>query len=314
MPKRDLEKRVDQLRELRGAPATAETTETLRRALEDRSNVVVAQAAKVAGGLSVHDLVPDLISAFERMIEDGAKKDPQCRAKKAVIEALKTMDHSDSAVFIRGLHHIQMEAVWGGQEDTAAALRGTCALALAQCTDLRRAGLLRHFVDALTDAADSVRLDAARALEQLGGDDSALMLRLKARAGDDKPRVIGQTLESLLTVEGEDAVSFVSEFLESRDGELFEEAALALGASRLPQALAVLKTAWERERNRPRGDAMLRLIGASRRPEGIEFLLSLIREGSDRDASIATKALELHRDSPEIQQRVQDALKARRKP
>ena len=64
--------------------------------------------------------------------------------------------------------------------------------------------MLRHIVDALTDAADSVRLDAARALEQLAGD-------------------------------------------------------------------------------------------------GIEFLLSLIRESTDRDASAAGKALEIHRDSPDIQ-------------
>src|SRR5688572_32533807 len=102
MPKRGLEKRIDHLRELRESPATAETTHTLRKALEDRSNLVVAQAAKVAGSLRALDLVADVVTAFERMIEDGAKRDPQCQAKKAIIEALKAMDHSDSAVFVRG--------------------------------------------------------------------------------------------------------------------------------------------------------------------------------------------------------------------
>src|SRR6266850_1081151 len=148
MPKRTLEQRIDQLRELRGSPPNPERTSTLRTALEDRSNVVVAQAAKIAGELGLRELVPDLIAAFERMIDDGAKRDPQCRAKKAIISALKTMDHSDSSVFVRGLRHIQMEPVYGGQEDTASALRGNCALALVQCMDLRRVEILRHLVDA----------------------------------------------------------------------------------------------------------------------------------------------------------------------
>ena len=34
---------------------------------------------------------------------------------------------------MRGLRHIQMEPVWGGQADSAATLRGTCALALIDC-------------------------------------------------------------------------------------------------------------------------------------------------------------------------------------
>lgn len=313
MPKRTLEKRIDELRGLRQSPPGPETTETLRKALEDRSNVIVAQAAKIAGELRLDALAGDLIGAFERLIDDGASRDPQCRAKKAIVSALKTMDHSDSAVFVRGLRHVQMEAVWGGHEDMAAALRGSCALALVQCSDLRRADMLRLIVEAFTDNADSVRADAARALEQLEGDDAALLLRFKARVGDAKPRVVGQALESLLNVEGERALPFVSEFLESRDAELFEEAALVLGASRLPEALALLRTAWERDRNRPRGDALLRLIGASRRPEGIDFLISLIRDGSDRDASSAAKALQIHRDSREIQERVQEALKSRKR-
>jgi HEAT repeat protein len=206
-----------------------------------------------------------------------------------------------------------MEPVWGGQEDTAAPLRGSCALALIQCADLRRSAILRHVLDALTDRADSVRIDAARALEQLEGDDAALLLRLKARLGDENPRVTGQTMESLLTIEAEQAVPFVSGFLESKKGEIFEEAALALGASRLPQALEALQKAWQCERNRPRGDAILGLIAASRRPDGIEFLVSLIREGSDRDASVAAKALEVHREAAEIQKQVKEALRARRK-
>ena len=115
MLKRTLEKRIDELRRLRESPLGPETTETLRKALEDRSNLIAAQAAKIAGELRLEELVADLIRTFQRLIDDGAALDPQCRAKKAIVSALKTMEHADSAVFVRGLRHIQMEAVWGGR-------------------------------------------------------------------------------------------------------------------------------------------------------------------------------------------------------
>jgi hypothetical protein len=181
VPKRTLEQRIDELRSLRESPPDTTTTRTLRTALADKSNLIVAQAAKIAGELQLAALIPDLATSFERMLEDGAKRDPQCRAKKAIVAALKGMDHSESAVFLRGMRHVQMEPVWGGQEDSAPVLRGSCALALVRCTDLSRSDTLRRVVDALSDPADAVRADAARALEQLGGDDAALLLRLKAR-------------------------------------------------------------------------------------------------------------------------------------
>ena len=59
--------------------------------------------------------------------------------------------HDESAAFLRGLRHVQMEAVWGSTVDTAATLRSTCALALLQCTDLTREDKLWHVMRALTD-------------------------------------------------------------------------------------------------------------------------------------------------------------------
>jgi hypothetical protein len=60
------------------------------------------------------------------------------------------------------------------------------------------------------------------------GDEAGLLLRLKARAGDASPRVTGQVLECLLSLEGDAAIGFVSEFLEVEADDLCEEAALAL--------------------------------------------------------------------------------------
>jgi len=253
---------------------------------------VVAQAAKAIGERGDRELIPDLVRTFDRMLDKGSETDPQCRAKLAIINTLKSMDHTDADVFLRGMRHVQWEAVWGGQEDTAARLRGTCALALVQCGTLTRERMLRRLVDAFTDMSDSVRADAARALEQVEGHESSLLLRFKARVGDDKSRVIGQVLESLLNLEGASAVPFIAEFLQSRDGEICEEAALVLAASRHQQALSALKEAWARGRGSPRADFFLRAIALSRLPEAAQFLAELIHNGSEREVRAAKKAIE----------------------
>jgi HEAT repeat protein len=313
MPKRATEQRLDELKLLAQQPPSAETARALRKALEDRRNVVVAQAATVAGTHQVKELVPDLLSAFDRMMINGVETDPHCRAKLAIINALTRAKYSEPAVFLRGLRHIQMEPVWGGHEDTAPKLRGTCVLALASCTDLTRREVLHYVIEALTDQAAPVRVDAARALEQLEGDECALLLRLKARFGDPHSPVIGQVFESLLNLEGSHGLEFVAGFLESANIEICEEAALAIGSSRLPQAFPVLKDAWERHRDHARGTILLRMVSASGRPEAIDFLLSLIQEGSKRESDAAIKALDLHQDSPGVNARLKDALRKRPK-
>jgi hypothetical protein len=205
------------------------------------------------------------------------------------------------------LRHRQWEPVWGGKTDTAGVLRGTCALALVQCTDLLRQETLIHLVDAMTEPEAGVRADAARAVEQMGEPDAALLLRLKARAGDAEAGVTGQVLESVLQLEGAGAVSFVAEFLENGSEDVHEEAALALGVSRLPEAFETLKAAWLKQA--PRGEtALLRGMSASRLDAAIDFLLEQVRTARLRSAEEALRALELHRDSVQIVKRVEEAV------
>ncbi len=197
------------------------------------------------------------------------------------------------AVFLRGISHVQMEPVWGGSEDTAATLRSTCAIGLTQCNDIPRDEILRYLIDSLTDTMASVRMDAARSLEQMSGREVLLLLRLKARVGDMDPRVTGEVLEALLQMEGAAALSFVSEFLDNSDQDLADEAALALGASKLPEALPLLKQAWE---NRP-SPVVLRAISVLRLSEALDFLIDLLKNGRPRDAEEALHALELQKAS-----------------
>jgi len=313
MARANLEERIEHVRDLGRRPVTDQTMVSLRKALGDRSNLIVAQAAKVVGELRLRDLLPDVLQVFDRMLQKGSSADPKCWAKKAIVDVLKKMDYDQSDPFLRGLRHIQMEPVWGGQEDTATSLRGSCALALLQCGDLSRHKKLRHLVDAMADPEEPVRVDAVRAVEQMAGDDAALLLRLKARVGDPKSRVTGQVLESIINVEGEQGVAFVCGFLESERDEICEEAALALGASRRVTGFAALKEAWSRERTRPRSEVFLRAISACALPEAIDFLVDLVKDGLQSEADAAVRALELHSGSEEIEAKLRDALQQRKR-
>lgn len=303
MAVRNVEAELAKLTPLGDAPA-AEAVPALRKALADRVNVIAAKAARIAAGRQFRELAPDLLRALDRLLEKPAERDPQCWGKTAIAKALAELEHREAAPFLRGLRHIQMEPVWGGQEDTAGALRGACVLALVACTDIAPETILRALVDAMADRAAPVRVEAARALAQMDG---GLLLRLKARLGDDEPSVIGQVFDSLLSVEREEALLFVAEFLKSAEDWVREEAALALGASRMAGAVPLLRAAWEATQE----DAMLRAISASRQEEAIAFLVGLVRDGRPRAAESALEALAIHKDSEEIREKVRAAAAGR---
>lgn len=197
--------------------------------------------------------------------------------------------------------------MWGGEKDTAAALRGTCVLALVQCADLPRSDTMLHLVDALADADTGVRRDAVLAVEQMAGHDAIYLLRLTARLGD-KSEVTGQAFESLLRLDPGSCMDWVGTFLKSENEQVAEEAALALGASRLPAALETLKATWKESKNRALGPVLLRAISASRSEEALEFLLAIVREGRPSEAQDALRALEIHCDSDDIRRRIEEAL------
>jgi hypothetical protein len=305
-----VQRRLEQLKTERAAGSSELGIKALRAALNDRVNMVVAKGAAIAEEWQERALLPDLLRAFDRLFVKAAEADPQCSGKTALAKALKNLGCSESSVFLKGLRHRQWESTWGGKVDTAGVLRGTCALALVQCTDLPRHETLAYLIDAITESEANVRADAARAVEQMGGREAELLLRLKARAGDKEVRVTGQVLESVLQLGGTGGISFVAGFLQDLNEEVSEEAALALGVSRLPEAVEVLKNTWLKQA--PRGEtALFRAISASRLERGIDFLLEHIRMGRLTTAEEALRALELHRDSEQIVKRVADAVAGR---
>src|SRR5262249_1744676 len=143
--------------------------------------------------------------------------------------------------------------------------------------------------------------------EQMNGDEAGLLLRLKGRLGDRRSAVTGQVFDGLLHLEGERAVEFVGQFLESASVEVRDDAALALGSSRLDGAGRFLIKTWNETLDRDFGAVILRSLSSSRQQPALEFLLDLVRNGSPRDEAAALDALELHRDSPDIRRLIEEA-------
>ena len=246
MSKRAFDEKIETLDALRASPPSdvAAFALAITKELTNRNNFVASKAAALAGDFQHRALIPDLLAAFDRFMQDPAKTDPQCWAKNAIVKALKDLSHTDAAVYLRGIHHIQMEPVWGGQADSATTLRSTCVLALLDCRidDLT---MLTCLAEALADPEKPVRIDAARALSGAGIPEAAALLRLKALSGDRDSEVIGQCLASLLLLQP-DAVPFAARFFDSREPELQVEAVAALAQAGNPAALPALKEFWKR--------------------------------------------------------------------
>ncbi|MDQ2775977.1 MAG: HEAT repeat domain-containing protein [Acidobacteriota bacterium] len=308
MAKRKIEDELEQLSSLRKTDLSESSVDALRKALRDPVNVIVARAAKIGGELSVRPLIPDMLLAFDRLFQDPVKRDPQCWGKNMLSKALKDLGHAEAGTFLRGLRHVQMEPVWEGNVDTAANLRGTCALALTQCTNIPVREIHTHLVDILADRSAPVRVDAARALAELGTPEAILLLRLKARVGDEEPSVTGAILEYLLRLEEDRAVDFAGTFLDSVEDQVREEAALALGASRSEAAITYLQERLRKCQNPGLREILIRGLGASRLDSALSCLIQIVHTGKAREALWSLQALEAHRESMKIHDEIEQAL------
>ncbi len=273
--KHKFEKQLAALDELRQQPPEA-AVEPLRKALTDRNNFVVAKAADLVRELQLNQLMPHLLAAFDRFFEDPIKTDPQCWAKTALSRALAAFEHQDAAIFLRGMRHIQLEPVWGGSSDSAGTLRATCALALVQCRNLAEFELLAHLIELLADKDKAVRVEVVRAIEQIGSDSAALLLRLRAVLGSDEPEVLGACYSGVLRIEGIRAVPWVSRFLTSADDPA-AEAALAIAGTHSSQAFEVLRKCFVKEADPWFCSVLLSAIALTRQEAALELLLELVR-------------------------------------
>jgi hypothetical protein len=282
--KRPLEETLAALRRVREAPQTEASRQELQRVVEGEGSHAVARAAALAGEFGLAALAPDLAAAFPRFFDHPARTDPGCSAKTAIVEALRRLGHRDVSLYRRGASHVQMEPVFGGRVDTAVDLRGASALALAEHGGSEA---LVDLADLLADPEPPVRVSAARAVSVHGREAGIPLLHLKALSGDPEPRVVSECLLGLLHLDPGGELPFVASLLERGD-DLAEAAAVALGESRLGEALPVLRRWLELASRRGLGRVALLAVAALRRDEAIAFLLAVARE---EPAALAREAV-----------------------
>jgi HEAT repeat protein len=303
-----LDDKLAALRSLRGQVLTPEDKIELRKRVGDRSNLVVAAAAGLAGENSLVELAPDLVAAFDRFLVNPLKDDKLCRAKIAVIQALDKIEYQQSDVFLKAARHVQFEPVWGGSEDTAPPLRAAALIALAR---VEGTGSLPMLVDAMADPAKDVRIASAVALGAIGSESAGLVLRLKARVGDKDPDVLSECLAGLLAVNPKENLPIVTEFLEPMKASTCEAAAMALGKSRLLEALEPLKECLGRVLTSDLRQQILLAIAILRRPAAIDALIEYVATEPESNAIAALSVLRIYKDDPKFRERVAEVVRQR---
>ena len=286
-----IETALNRLGELRTAASDLAIKE-LRSYLGNRSNLVVAKAAKIAGELRLSALILDLVAAFDRFMKNPQQTDKRCAAITEIMAALYEMDYREPEIYLRGLTHVQKEASFGPPVDTAAALRGMSAQALVRTS---YASALTEVVQLLVDPEPTARLGAIRALAANGGDAGVLLLRLKVLTGDAEPEVLGECFAGLLVAAPEQSLSFVADYVDDDDEAISGMAIWALGESRSRPAFEVLKEKWERTIDRSSRQVLLAALAAMRLEESIEFLRFLLETANSRTACDVVIALAIYK-------------------
>jgi len=293
---------------IRQAPEKYDLPRELAPFLRHKSNHVVAAAAATAERLEVGALAPDLVEAFERLMRDPAKLDTACKATIAIAQALVQLEDPSAKVYFAGIRHVQMEGSFGPPVDAAAPLRGLCARGLAR---MGHPDALLECVTLLADPEIAARTGAVRAIADSGRPDGVLLLRLKTLLGDQEIEVTGECFGALLSLDPAGSVEFVAKFLDSRTEGIGEQAALALGESRLAAAFNVLRQAWERGGLAEQRRTLLVAIAMLRIDEALEFLLERLRSESDPAAADALAGLAFYARDEAVLARVEEIIRQR---
>ena len=308
---RKLEKTLAALKQI-ADPTSDAAIATLRQVLAGNDGVAIAQASRMIRNAEIQLLVTDLVTAFERCLIKPGTTDPNCLAKTAIAEALYHLEYNEAALFLAGIRHVQREPVWGGQQDTAPALRSVCALGLVR---MNYPLVLSELADLLADSETEARIGAVRAIAYTNNPDAAPLLRLRVQIGDELS-VFSECVLALLKLTPGQALPLVLRFLEphplqSSASERAAATALALGELRLPDAFKPLQHWWERLRDPEQRQTALLAIAMLRQDEPLAFLLSLLAEGATSDAKDAIAALSIYQKDEVLWQRVRQTTEQR---
>jgi HEAT repeat protein len=306
---RSFERELALLESMSGRVPDASGMDRVRRALGNENNYLVAKAARIVADNSLTELLPEVLAAYDRFFVDAVKSDPQCWAKNALVKALVKLECRDADVYLRGLRHTQEEPVWGGQSDTAGALRATCTHALVTCEELSNDRLLDILLEPLLDQDKTVRMEAARAIGVVGGTSAALLLKLRVLLRKEDAEVLGACFSAILGMQGTNktaSILLVADFLDDGE-EAAAEAAFALAETHEPIALTALIARRRKGTDAWFGSVLDHAIVLTRLKEGMDFLLGIIEKDS-RQAASALEAISRVHNSGDVRARVEAAV------
>ncbi len=305
-----LEEKLVALNNLRREPDTGLACAELIKALKSKTSLLVARAAAIAGELELEQATEALNDAFERFMVDPTRTDKGCRAKTAIAEALYRAGCRRDEVFARGIHHAQFEPVYGGKVDTAATLRGTCAMGLVQADHPQVMNLLARL---LADPEGPARAMAARAIGTTGAVAAGVpLLRFKVLCGDDDQQVLCECFGSLLALNPTESMPFVCGYLRDTNPFVCEAALLALGESRLDSAFDAIVSWWSDRSDPDLRRATYLAIAMLRKERAITHLLSVVATEPRDDAEDAIAALKMHDYDESIARRLAETVRQRR--
>ncbi len=131
-------------------------------------------------------------------------------------------------------------------------------------------------------------------------------------AGDAEPAIVGECFSALMSVEPEDSVAFVAKWITDVNDVLRELAALALGESRVPAALDILKSAWaEPVVADDLRFALVRAAAAHRSEAAFDWLLSIAADARPVVAARVIESLEPYQNNAQLTERLGAVLGAR---
>ena len=238
-----LDEKLAAIRAMRDGPPSVTDATELRRYVGDRSNLVVAAAAALAGERAFTELAADLETAFDRFLIDPLKNDKLCRAKIAVVQALDKIEHLKRDVFEKAARHVQLEPVSAERKTPRRGCVAPPSLRLRGSEDqtIIRCSSTRSPIPRRTCGWPRSRRWHTWARKPRG-------CCFVSRPGwaMSEADVISECLSGLMTLDPEENLDFVCEFLDPMDPDRCEAAALALGKTRLPGALEALKACWRR--------------------------------------------------------------------
>ena len=301
---RKFEDRLEEVRRAVDDPADPASRKCVGRTFDGRHGYLISIAAKV---LSADDseLIAKAERAFERLLEDPIKRDPQCHGKAAIAQAFFDAEIRAEATFEAGVQHVQLEPVLGGRQDTAAHLRGICLMALAHAQHPRAPVEAARM---LADPERSARIAAIRALVASGARETVEpVLRLRLEIPDDDPEVVSECMAGLLEVNPGDNVPVVGAKLDSSDA-VAEAAALALGSSRATGAFELLAQRVDAAVITDRRSTLMLAIAMLRTDTAWQYLVERIMDGAPGEGLAAVDALATFKEQPGLRERVEAAV------